>query len=276
MSASQTPHRSAARRRRGVDRFGFEAAAAERWLGYVQSTLWPYFRPQVIGAENIPAGRGLIVGCHSGVIPYDAACALVAIHSASGRFARAIGDRFFARFGMESFLRQSGAVIGEPRVVEELLRANHLVLLFPGGAKDMERPYLTDRYRVLAHRGFAAGRGGYIKTALRTRTPIVPMAVVGAEEAHVLLATLPTVARVIGVPLFPLLLFPLPLPVKLYIRFGKPIRLQGGAKAAADQRRVDHLNQAVRRRLQHLIDDTVARRRGVILGGYRSNGRGAT
>ena len=175
----------------------------------MRSTLWPYFRPRVIGAEHLPKGRALIVGCHSGVIPYDAACTLVAIHDATGRFSRAIGDNLFGQIGVvQDFLRRQGAVVGRPEVVEQLLRAGQYVLVFPGGARDMERPYLTQRYRVLPHRGFAPGHGGYIKIALRTRSPIVPLAVVGAEEAHVMLASLPPVARVLGVPLFPLLLFP--------------------------------------------------------------------
>jgi 1-acyl-sn-glycerol-3-phosphate acyltransferase len=252
-----------------ADPFGFDPVTAERWLGMVHTALWPYFRPQVIGAEHLPAGRALVIGCHSGVIPYDAACTLVAIHAATGRFARAIGDHWFGRSSyVENFLRRQGAVVGRPEVVEALLRANHMVLVFPGGAKDMERPYLTQRYRVLPHRGFAAGHGGYVKLALRTRTPIVPLAVVGAEEAHVMLASVPVLARVVGMPFVPLLLFPFPLPVKLYIRFGKPIRLAATVADAGDQPRVDQLNALVRRRLQRLIDDTVHRRRGVIRSEY--------
>ena len=244
---------------------GFDAATAARWLGYVRGALWPYFRPRVIGSEHLPKGRALIVGCHSGVIPYDAACTLVAIHDATGRFSRAIGDNLFGQIGVvQDFLRRQGAVVGRPEVVEQLLRAGQYVLVFPGGARDMERPYLTQRYRVLPHRGFAPGHGGYIKIALRTRSPIVPLAVVGAEEAHVMLTNLPPIARALGVPLFPLLLFQAPLPVKLYVRFGSPIVLPGTPADAKDQQKVDQLNRMVRRRVQQLIDDTVRRRSGVI------------
>jgi 1-acyl-sn-glycerol-3-phosphate acyltransferase len=247
----------------------FDAAATARWLGYVRSTLWPYFRPRVIGTEHLPKGRALIIGCHSGVIPYDAACTLVAIHDATGRFSRAIGDNLFGQVGfVQDFLRQQGAVVGRPEVVERLLRAGQYVLVFPGGARDMERSYLTQRYRVLPHRGYAPGRGGYIKLALRTRAPIVPLAVVGAEEAHVMLTNLPPIARALGVPFFPLLLLPLPLPVKLYVRFGPPIVLPGTAKDAKDQHRVDQLNTMVRRQVQHLIDDTVRRRHGIFFSSY--------
>lgn len=248
---------------------GFERATAARWLGYVRRALWPYFRPRVLGADHLPKGRALIVGCHSGVIPYDAACTLVAIHEATGRFSHAIGDNLFGQIGLvQDFLRRQGAVVGRPEVVERLLRRGHYVLVFPGGARDMERPYLTQRYRVLPHRGFAPGHGGYVKIALRQHAPIVPLAVVGAEEAHVVLANLPRVARAVGMPLFPLFLFPFPLPVKLYIRFGPPIVLPGTAADANDQRKVDQLNKMVRRRVQQLIDDTVRRRRGIILSQY--------
>lgn len=258
------------------DSFGFDQATAERWLGLVRATAWRYFRPQIIGAEHIPRGRVLIVGCHSGVLPYDAACTLVAIHEATGRVSRAIGDNLFGQVDfVRDFLRQQGAVVGRPEIVEALLRQNNCVLVFPGGARDMERPYLTERYRVLPHRGYAPGRGGYIKIALRTRTPIVPLAVVGAEEAHVMLANLPAAARLVGLPLLPMLLFPFPLPVKLYIRFGTPILLPGTPADANDQRRVDQLNAMVRRRVQHLIDDTVQRRQGVIFSTYRDNGHRA-
>jgi 1-acyl-sn-glycerol-3-phosphate acyltransferase len=254
---------------RRVDRF--DPATAERWLGYVRAVLWPYFRPRVIGTENIPRkGCALIVGCHSGGLPYDAACTLVAIHEATGRFARAIGDEFFGRLKfVEDFLARQGAHVGRRGLVEDLLRRGHLVLLFPGGSKDMERSYLTQRYRVLPHRGWAPGRGGYVKIALRTGSPIIPLAVVGAEEAHVVLTTVPPLARLLGVPYFPVPLFPFPLPVRLYIRFGKPIVLPGSAADAEDQELVDRLNRMVRRRVQRLIDDTRRRRTGILWSAYR-------
>ncbi len=253
---------------------GFDPITAARWLGIVRTALWPYFRPQVIDAEHLPSGRALIVGCHSGVIPYDAATTLVAIHDATGRFARAIGDNLFGRLQLvQDFLARQGAVVGEPRVVEALMRAEQLVLLFPGGARDMERSYFTNRYRVLPHRGFAPGRGGYIKIALRTRAPIVPLAIVGAEEAHIMVTNLPSVARTLGLPLFPWLLSPLPLPVRLYIRFGEPMMLPGTPADAANQRHVDELNEQVRQRVQQLISDTLRRRTGVIFGEYRAGRR---
>jgi 1-acyl-sn-glycerol-3-phosphate acyltransferase len=260
-----TDRASDGRVRDRLDVTAFDTATAERWFGYVRAVLWPYFRPEVMGVEHLPRGRALIVGCHSGVIPYDAAATLVAIRDATGRFARAVGDHLFGRIDfVQSFLRSVGAVVGTPEALTALLRAGHMVLLFPGGARDMERPYLTQRYQVLPHRGFAPGRGGYIKIALQTKAPIVPLAVVGAEEAHVMLGNIPALARLVGMPYFPVVASLMPLPVKLYLRFGEPIHLPGSPADANDQRRVDRLNAIVRAQVQALIDDTLARRDGII------------
>jgi 1-acyl-sn-glycerol-3-phosphate acyltransferase len=247
----------------------FDPATADLWLGRVRALLWPYFRPRLIGVEHLPRGRALIIGRHSGVIPYDAACTIAAIHEATGRVCRGFGDRFFGTIpGVEEFLNRCGAGVADPAVAEAALRRDDAVLVFPGGALDMGQSYLTDAYRVVPHRGFALGRGGYVKLALRAGAPIVPLAVVGAEEIHVTLGNWATAARALGVPLWPFVLSPLPLPAKLFIRLGKPIHLHGTPADARRQARVDALNRQVQARLQRLIDDTVRRRRGIFLGGY--------
>ncbi|MFN8640951.1 MAG: hypothetical protein U0802_04555 [Candidatus Binatia bacterium] len=141
------------------------------------------------------------------------------------------------------------------------------MLVFPGGALDMAQSYLTDAYRVVPHRGFAPGRGGYIKLALRTGAPVVPLAVVGAEETHVVLGNWAAAARLLGTPLLPFVLSPLPLPAALPPS-GSRSASRGTAADARRQERVDALNRVVQARLQRLIDDTVRRRRGIFLGGY--------
>ena len=247
----------------------FDAEATRASLDMVRQTVARYFRLEVHGAKNLPSGRSMVVGCHSGVVPYDAACTLVAIEDATGRLARAVGDMLFGQLELvEKYLRRRGAIVGRREEAADILRAGNILLVFPGGAADMTRPIWRDAYRVLPHKGFAPGRGGYIKIALATQTPIVPLAVVGAEEAHMMLANLPLVARLFSVPFFPVLAFPFPLPVKLYIRFGKPIRFREGPQAAGDQKTVDRLSERVRRIVQELIDDTRARRHGIILSEY--------
>ncbi|HSQ00349.1 MAG TPA: 1-acyl-sn-glycerol-3-phosphate acyltransferase, partial [Candidatus Dormibacteraeota bacterium] len=187
MAGTRSNHRRPRRRTAAqavLDRF--DPATADIWLGRVRAVLWPYFRPQLMGIEHLPRGRAMIIGCHSGLIPYDAACTTAAIHEATGRVCRAFGDRFFGAIpALEEFLNRCGAGVGDPTVAEAALRNDDPVLVFPGGTLDMTRSYLTDAYRVVPHRGFAPGHGGYVKLALRTGAPIVPLAVVGAEEAHV-------------------------------------------------------------------------------------------
>ncbi len=251
------------------DPSGFDEASTRRWYYLVSQTVCRYFRLRVIGAENIPAGASMIVGCHSGVMPWDAACLVTAIYEKTGRFSRNTGHFLWAANpAVRSFLTARGVVIGEPESLELLLRQGEIVTVFPGGAEDMCRPFLTQRYRVPAHKGFARGRGGYIKIALRTGVPIVPVAIVGAEETHLLLTDIPPLARLLSMPFFPVVLSPLPLPARIYVRFGEPIHLEHPPEAASDQAVVDRLNRNVRREVQSLIDDTCRRRHGVYLSSY--------
>jgi 1-acyl-sn-glycerol-3-phosphate acyltransferase len=246
-----------------ADPYGLDPVRTKRAFFLVAQTVCRYFRLQTLGAEQIPPGRALVVGCHSGVLPWDAACLVVAIYRHTHRFSRNAGDWMFGRCGpVERFLTARGVVISEPERLAELLRRDEIVVLFPGGAKDMTRPF-WERYRVKPHRGFAPGRGGYIKVALATSSPIVPVAIVGAEETHFLVRDLRPLARVLGLPYAPLVLSPFPLPARFYIRFGAPLRLNAPPAAASDQSVVDCLNIRVRQALQDLIDDTRRRRRGI-------------
>src|SRR5512139_1558080 len=128
----------------------FDPGVTRASLAMVRETVARYFRMEFHGGEHLPAGRCLVIGCHSGVVPYDAACTLVAIEQSTGRLARGVGDRMFGRWQLvDSYLRRRGAIVGEPAETAALLRAGNIVLVFPGGAADMTRPIWRDRYRVL-------------------------------------------------------------------------------------------------------------------------------
>jgi 1-acyl-sn-glycerol-3-phosphate acyltransferase len=250
------------------DAYGFDPVTTRRIFLLLEQTVCRYFRLQVMDAGNIPTGRAMIVGCHSGVFAWDATCLVVAIYRHTGRFSRNLGDRFFGHLGsLTRLLRATGLVVGEPGLVEDLLEHEELLLVFPGGALDMTRP-IWRRYRLVAHRGLAPGRGGYIKIALRTASPIVPVAVVGTDEIHLMLGDIPFMARLLGTPFFPVVASPLPLPARIYVRFGKPIDLEAPPDAAEDQDTVDRLNARVQGELQALLDDTVRHRRGIYCSTY--------
>ena len=250
------------------DDYGLDPVRAERAFVLLEQTIGRYFRMRVMGAEHIPAGRALVIGRHSGVLPWDAACLVPAIYRHTGCFSRNAGDALWGQFApVARFLAAHGVVLGPAGQLEELLRRGEIVLLFPGGAADMRLP-VWERYRVKPHKGFAPGRGGYIKIALRTQSPIIPVAIVGAEEVHMLLADIRPLARLLGWPYFPIVVSTLPLPARIYIRFGEPIRLDATPEAAADQGVVDRLNREVRAALQALIDDTRRRRCGIYWSSY--------
>src|SRR5579885_3031019 len=137
-----------------------DPARARRSFCLVEETVGRYFRVQVLGAEHIPTGRALVIGRHSGVLPWDAACLVPALYRCTGRIPRSAGHAFWGRWRpVARYLEARGVVLGPAAELETLLRREELVLLFPGGAADMRLP-VWERYRVKAHKGFAPGRGG--------------------------------------------------------------------------------------------------------------------
>ena len=254
------------------DPYGLDPARAKQSFFLVEQTIGRYFRLQVMGAERIPPGRALVIGRHSGVLPWDAACLVPAIYRHTGRFSRNAGDALWGRFApVARYLAARGVVLGPAAELEELLRQDEIVLLFHGGVADMQLP-VWERYRVKPHKGFAPGRGGYIKIALRARSPIVPVAIVGAEEIHMLVANIQPLARLLGWPYFPVVVSVPPLPARIYIRFGEPLHLDAPPEAAEDQNLVHALNDRVRASLQALIDDTRRHRRGIYWSAYEGDG----
>jgi 1-acyl-sn-glycerol-3-phosphate acyltransferase len=224
-----------------------------------------------MGAENIPPGRALIVTSHSGVVPWDALLLVSEIYRLTGRFSWNAGHQFWGRHAsLKNFLVPTGMVLGGRADFEKLLRLDELCMIFVDAGEGNRRAYYLDseRYKVKPQKGFAPGCGGYVKLALRTRSPVVPVAIVGTEEVHYCVGDIPQLAEYLGVPFFPLVASLAPLPARIYIRFGEPIRFDAGPEAADDQRVVDRLNEQVRSALQALIDDTLRRRKGIYWSSY--------
>jgi 1-acyl-sn-glycerol-3-phosphate acyltransferase len=256
-----------------TDDFGADRRFAETLEPLLEFLYAVWWRVEASGIEHVPAeGPGLIVANHSGVLPYDGIMVQLAVrheHPAR-RVCRMLALDMFALLpALAPILAKSGSVRANPANAERLLRRGELVGVFPEGVKGVGKRF-RDRYKLARF-----GRGGFIRIALRTGSPIVPCAVVGAEEIHPVMAKADWVGRPFGLPYFPItptfpLLGPLgvvPLPTKWTIDFGDPLDLsEHGPEGAKDPILVNRLSQQVRETIQGMIDGRVARRRSVWFG----------
>ena len=225
-----------------------------------------YFRVECAGRENIPAdGPVLVVGNHSaGMFPWDAMMAVMAVnrdHPHGRSLHNLAADLIFRIPLVGGWTRRHLGAEASPANLRALLEAGEIVGLYPEGFQGSGKTF-EHRYQL---RHF--GNGGFARAALTAGAPIVPMAVVGAEEACPILADLPWVAERLGLPYFPVTptfpgLGPLgaaPLPTKWSITFGEPIPARGPATPA----RVRDLAEQVRSTLQQMLDAGLAQRASV-------------
>jgi 1-acyl-sn-glycerol-3-phosphate acyltransferase len=269
-----------------VDEFGRDPLYVARLRPLLDFLYETYFRVEVTGIEHIPErGRALIVANHSGTLPYDAALLMHAVRREHPhkREVRPLVEDFVFHFPyLGTLINRIGGVRACQENAERLLEQDALVAVFPEGEKGIGKLF-RERYRLQRF-----GRGGFVKLALRTGAPIIPCAIVGAEEIHPLVAKVTWLARSFGAPYLPVtptfpLLGPvglLPLPTKWTIRFGPPLDYgrrygQGGASAAPsglgptgehDRILVNRLSESVRAIIQELVDDRLARRKSIFFG----------
>ncbi len=252
-----------------VDEYGFDAEVTERFfIAALRPIADKWFRVEVIGAENIPAeGGALVVSNHSGTIPVDGLMTITAIHDRTGRHLRPLGaDLVFRMPVVSSLARKGGATLACNEDAERMLRGGELVGVWPEGFKGIGKPY-SDRYKLQRF-----GRGGFVSAALRTGVPIVPLAVVGAEEIYPLVGNIPGLARILGVPYLPItpffpLLGPLglvPLPSKWLLEFGEPIRTDEYDEVASDDPMlVFNVTDQVRETIQQTLYALLMKRQSV-------------
>jgi 1-acyl-sn-glycerol-3-phosphate acyltransferase len=252
-----------------VDEYGFDQEITQRFLmAALRPIAQKWFRIEVRGIENIPAeGGALVVSNHSGTIPVDGLMTLVTIHDHTGRFLRPLGaDLVFKSPVVSSLARRSGATLACNEDAERMLRGGELVGVWPEGFKGIGKPY-AERYKLQRF-----GRGGFVSAALRTQVPIIPLSVVGAEEIYPLVANLPSLARMLGLPYVPVTpLFPwlgplglVPLPSKWLLEFGEPIRTDElDAGAAEDPMVVFNVTDEVRETIQSTLYSLLMQRQSV-------------
>ena len=234
-----------------------------------------WFRVDVEGIEHVPAvGPALLVSNHSGALPPDATMIAKAIKTehARPRPLHLTVEHFFKGYpGLSMLIAKLGGVPAHPANVHRLLHdEEQLVLVFPEGRKGTEKLY-KDRYRL---RRF--GRGGFVESAMRAKAPIVPVAVVGAEEAMPVFGHIGLAKKLTGLIYFPVTpTFPLLgvfgglayLPAKFKLRFLEPIPTdQWGDEPWEDKGLVQTVAEEVRGRIQEELYDMIATRGSVWLG----------
>jgi 1-acyl-sn-glycerol-3-phosphate acyltransferase len=227
-----------------------------------------YWRIEVSGAHHVAAdGPVLLVANHSGALPFDGAMIVTALQLLRRRVVRFLYDRFVEAVSpLDAFYRKVGGVTASRENAQALLRMGEAVLLFPEGISGVAKPF-SERYRL---RPFSPG---FARLAMQFDVPVVPVAVVGAEEIYPLVGRAEGVGKALGVPYLPItpffpllgLLGALPLPTKWFIRFGPPVRLSAGS-AQGDYLQARNDAVVVRRRLQGMVTRLKNRRRSVFFG----------
>ncbi|MBI2943707.1 MAG: acyltransferase family protein [Candidatus Wallbacteria bacterium] len=253
-----------------TDEYGLDYAFYEAVRPIVSFVYRHWFRVETTGVENVPAdGACLLVANHSGVLPWDGVMLSEAIWDKhpQPRHARLLFLKWFATIPfIAPFLSKTGQVLACPENGRRLLNQGQLVGVFPEGVKGIGKLY-KDRYRLARF-----GRGGFTRLAMETRAPIVPVAIVGAEETYPALYKLDFVAKLLGLPYLPVtptfpwlgLLGFLPLPTKWHIHFCKPIRFNERAPSRAeDYLVVSLLTERVRSIIQSALNEMLRRRRSV-------------
>lgn len=256
-----------------VDEFGFDPELNDTVLMAPLRPLYKnWFRVETVGLQHVPStGGALVVANHSGTIALDALMTQVALldeHPAH-RHLRMLGANLvFATPFVGELARKSGNTLACNPDAERLLNNGELVGVWPEGFKGIGKPF-ADRYKLQRF-----GRGGFVAAAIRTQTPIIPTAIVGAEEIYPMIHNAKTLARLFGLPYFPITpTFPwlgplgmVPLPSKWIIAFGEPIHTeQYDPSAADDPMLLFNLTDQVRENIQQMLYKLLMQRKGVFL-----------
>jgi len=215
----------------GYDAWGFHTETTKRAMLFTALLYRYWFRVSVHGIDRIPPGRCLVIGNHAGQIALDAAMigAATFLEAEPPRISRGMGEYWLPTVPfVNEIMVRTGSVVGTRKNCIDMLEQGELVIAFPEGIRGMNK-LIWERYQLQEF-----GQG-FMRLALETDTPIVPVAVVGSEEQAPAIANVMPLARLLGMPAFPVTLtWPwlgflgmLPLPVKYRVYFGEPMRFSG-------------------------------------------------
>ena len=238
----------------GISRKHLRAAFRSAWWVYHS-----YFRVRTVGIENVPArGRAMLVCNHSGGVALDAALLVGAcfFDMEPPRLAQGMVEKFLVRMPFATqWLGKTGQVAGLPEHAVRLLEDERLLMVFPEGARGTAKLF-KERYSLVR---FGTG---FLRLALETRTPIVPIACIGAGAAIPTVANLYGLGRLMGVPYIPVTpyLLPTPLPVAIELRFGTPLHFEGSGNE--DDTFINARVDEVKERIGELISEGRREREG--------------
>jgi 1-acyl-sn-glycerol-3-phosphate acyltransferase len=231
--------------------------------------LWSrYFRVRLLGIENVPSeGPALLVANHSGGLPYDGAMLLYGLYRNHPRHRRVrplIANFAFRAGWMANVVSRIGGVRASTETALPLLAAGELVAVFPEGLKGVGKMF-RERYRLARF-----GRGGFVRLARQAAVPLLPVAIVGAEEIHPVIGKITRFAEPLGIPYIPITpTFPwlgplglLPVPTKWTIQIGPAIP----PPDPDDEVGTTRVAEAVRTAIDGMIADLLAQRRSILFG----------
>ncbi|MGZ6143615.1 MAG: lysophospholipid acyltransferase family protein [Myxococcales bacterium] len=243
----------------GVDPFGMELEFAK---AAIAPALWlykHYFRVETHGIEQIPAGRVMLIANHSGQLPIDGLMIGLSmlVEAEPPRVARAMVEKWAPTLPFVApFFARIGQVVGTPENCRRLLAAGETIMVFPEGVRGLNKTF--DKKYQLQEFGT-----GFMRLALETNTPIVPVGVVGAEEQSPAFFDWRSGAKLLGLPALPITLtgVPLPLPVKYHLWFGAPMRFSGSHED--DDGEHDRKVREVKSAIQSLLQKGLGERKGI-------------
>jgi len=266
------PRREDAVRAGCVEDYGLDPGFRERAEPLFKFVYESYWRCATSGSENVPAtGPCILIGNHSGGLPFDAMMVAYALSSAAspGRVVRPLYDRFVEGMGpVKGLYRKLGGVPANYAVADELLERDEVPVIFPEGVGGVAKLY-DERY-VVGHFSTSAAR-----LSCRHRVPVIPFAVIGAEETYPMIGRSAQLGKLLGAPYVPITpFFPMlglagmiPLPTKWTIAFGKRIYLYRESRFRGPGcTEFEAMSERLRRTVQVLVDRHLDRRSSIFLG----------
>ncbi|OBK72632.1 lysophospholipid acyltransferase family protein [Mycobacterium sp. 1164985.4] len=256
----------------------WDPGLTERFFAITRPFLKRYFRSEVRGLENIPAGGALVVSNHSGgMLPMDVPILAADFYEHHGydRPIYTLSHDMLMVGPTGEFFRKIGYISANHENADRALRSGGLVIVFPGGDYDVYRPTFAENVIDFG------GRTGYVKAALNAGVPIVPTVGIGGQETQIFLSRgtwlakrLGPIARMTRAKIMPIsfgfpfglsLVVPpnIPLPSKIVMQVLPPIDIVAEFGEDPD---VDEVDAHVRQVMQRALDELATERRLPILG----------